>query len=265
MEQICANCQHTITENFCANCGQKKFKRIDKKYIIDELQYTVLHTNKGFLYSIKKLLRNPGKTAKEYIDGNRVNHYKPILLAFILTGISTFISFKVLKLDRMIHDVYKQQNMDTGFMNDYMSFLTNYNSILMLIFIPVIAFSTKLAFRNWGHNYFEHVIMNAYIFSFYTLLNILLLFPITYLFFKDSNNLISISVYSMILLPFIMLWFFKEIYPTKNYGEITSKIILSTLISIILYTILIMAIVFIIISVLLTQGPETLEYIKSPN
>ena len=78
MENTCQNCNNLIVENFCSNCGQKKFKRIDKKYVFDEIQYTLLHTNKGLFYSIKKLLRNPGKTAREYIEGNRVNHYKPI-------------------------------------------------------------------------------------------------------------------------------------------------------------------------------------------
>ena len=98
MENICKNCNQVITENFCANCGQKKYKKIDKKYIWDELQYTVFHTNKGLLYSVKNILKNPGKTAKEFIDGNRVNHYKPILLVFVLSGIATFISFKVLSM-----------------------------------------------------------------------------------------------------------------------------------------------------------------------
>lgn len=48
MEHICLNCNFVISENFCSNCGQKKFKRIDKKYVTDELQYLLLHTNKGF-------------------------------------------------------------------------------------------------------------------------------------------------------------------------------------------------------------------------
>ena len=101
MEDNCKNCGTLITGNFCSNCGQKKYKRIDKKYLIDEFQYTVLHTNKGFFYTVKNLFKNPGKTTREFIDGNRVNHYKPILLAFVLTGISTFLAFKVIGINDM--------------------------------------------------------------------------------------------------------------------------------------------------------------------
>ncbi len=95
MESNCKNCNEIIVENFCGNCGQKTYKRIDKKYIWDEIQYTLLHTNKGFLYSVKNILKNPGKTAREFINGDRVNHYKPILLAFaLIISITIFRYFK---------------------------------------------------------------------------------------------------------------------------------------------------------------------------
>jgi hypothetical protein len=44
-----------------------------------------------FLFRVKTL-RNPGKTAREYVEGNRVDHYKPIALTFVLAGIYICIS-----------------------------------------------------------------------------------------------------------------------------------------------------------------------------
>ena len=167
MNSICPNCSNAITENFCSHCGQKKYKRIDKKYILDELQYTVLHTNKGFLYSIKNIIKNPGKTAREFINGNRVNHYKPLLLAFVLSGISAFVSFKIIGLNDLMTAYYASQHISSQFTNDYISFTSSYNSIIMLLLIPFFALLTKLTFRKWGQNYYEHVIMNSYILSFY--------------------------------------------------------------------------------------------------
>ena len=121
MELNCQNCNEIITGHFCSNCGQKKYKRIDRKYILDEIQYTFLHTNKGFLYSVKNIIKNPGKTAREFIDGNRVNHYKPILLAFVLSGISAFISFKIIGLQKIMSSFYAKENINSAFMNDYMT------------------------------------------------------------------------------------------------------------------------------------------------
>jgi hypothetical protein len=122
----------------------KKYKRIDRKYLIDELQYNVLHTNKGFFYSLKKILRNPRKTAKEFIEGSRVNHYKPILLTFLLSGISAFISFKFLDTTRIMKEYYTSLKMPETTSNNLMTFLSSYNSLIMLISIPVISIITYL-------------------------------------------------------------------------------------------------------------------------
>lgn len=262
MENFCKNCNQLITANFCANCGQKKFKRIDKKYIWDELQYTVFHTNKGLLYSVKNILKNPGKTAKEFIDGNRVNHYKPILLVFVLSGISTFISYKIIGLKEIMSDFYSKQHMNSQFMNDYMSFTSSYNSIIMLLLIPCFALITKLAFRKWGQNYYEHVVINAYILSFYTLINIAILYPIIYLFKDNTDLIMQLTSMSMLILPFILVWFFKEFYSNKPLKSIIGRIlliILFTMVFFILFMIILMigGVIFAMI-----KGPEAMEYIK---
>ncbi len=159
MENNCICCQHTFEESFCNNCGQKKYKRIDKKYIWDEIQYTFFHINKGFFYTILNVLKNPGKTAREFIDGNRVKHYKPISLAFVLAGVSAFLSIKSIGLYKMMQATNK---LNSQFGDNLMSMTVNYNSFFMLGYIPLVALFTKFVFRKWGHNYFEHVVMNAF-------------------------------------------------------------------------------------------------------
>ncbi len=262
MAEICPNCANPITENFCGNCGQKKYKRIDRKYIWDELQYTVFHTSKGLLYSVKRILKNPGKTAKEFINGNRVNHYKPILLAFVLSGISAFISFKIIGLKEIIRVYYSNQKMSSEFMNDLLSFVSSYNSIVMLLFIPFFALATKLAFRRWGQNYYEHVVMNAYILSFYTLVYMVIFYPIMYLFRSRNDIILQLTNLSMLMMPFILTWFFKEFYKEKSLKSIVGRVLLIILLTLAGYIIL-MILFFICIFIYVTiNGPEALEYIK---
>jgi hypothetical protein len=216
MAETCLNCASPVAANFCGNCGQKKYKRIDKKYIWDELQYTVFHTNKGLLFSVKNILKNPGKTAREFIDGSRVNHYKPILLVFVLSGLATFLSFKVLNLKEVMGTYFaQQQKINANFMVDLSSFLSSYNSILMLVYIPLFALTTKIAFRKWGHNYYEHVVMNAYILSFYTLLSILLVYPVMFFFRHSPDAFFRVTQISILLVPAVLVWFFKGFYSDK--------------------------------------------------
>ncbi len=224
MELNCQNCNQIIVENFCGNCGQKKYKRIDKKYIWDEIQYTFLHTNKGFLYSVKNILKNPGKTAKEFIDGNRVNHYKPILLAFVLSGISAFITFKIIGLNEMMSNYYAKQHANSAFINDYMTITSSYNSIIMLLLIPFFAFFTKMAFRKWGHNYYEHIVINSYVLCFYTLFNVFLVYPLLFLFKSNINIFTTLTSLSMLSILFILTWFFKELYPGKPLKSVIGRV-----------------------------------------
>lgn len=262
MENSCSNCNQTITENFCGNCGQKKYKRIDRKYITDELQYTVLHTNKGFLYSVKNIIKNPGRTAREFIDGNRVNHYKPILLTFVLSGISAFVSFKIIGLSNILREYYSAINMNTEFTNDIMSFLASYNSIYMLLLIPVFAFFTKRAFRKWGHNYYEHIVMNAYTLSFYVLFSVMVVYPIMYIFRNDFKTVMLISSFQMLLMPFILIWFYRNFYPEKPLKSVIGRVSLTFGLIILGYLSLIIVIIIIGIVIGIVIGPEALEYLS---
>lgn len=263
MDENCQNCNDIITKNFCTNCGQKKFKRIDKKYLWDELQYTVLHTNKGLLYSVKKVLKNPGKTAREFIDGNRVSHYKPLPLVFVLSGISTFLSYKVLGFDKIMSSYYSGKKMNSDLNTDMISFLTSYTPILMLLMVPFFAITTKIAFRKWGHNFYEHVVMNSYILSFYTLISIIFIYPIIFVSRHSAPSLvINLSQMSMLLVPFILVWFFKEFYKEKTLKTIILRILLVTLLTIIGFVLLMLIVAIIAIIIVMLKGPESLQYLK---
>ena len=221
METTCLNCNTEIVQNFCPSCGQKKYKRIDRKYIWEEVQYSTVHMNKGFLYSIKNILKNPGKTARTFIDGNRVNHYKPIGLSFILAGISSFISFKFIGLKEvMTESITTNPNIDRPFMHGYMEFVQTYNSFLILLMIPFFAIFTRWAFKSWGHNYYEHVVLNSYILSYYILLNLIIVYPIMYIFKDDATIVMNVSQMAMISFLVILPYFFKNFYADRTLKNI---------------------------------------------
>lgn len=243
MSENCKNCNEIITSNYCNNCGQKKYKRIDKKYVSDEIQYVFFHANKGLLYSVKKILRNPGKTAKEFIDGNRVNHYKPILLNFLLSGISTLIAFKVLNLIKIMNDANASNEATAKFMSEVTSKIAGYNSFIMVLMIPLFALTTKIAFRKWGHNYYEHIIINTYVLSYYTLISILFIFPILY-FLRESSPraIVTISQFSLFVLPLIYILFFRGLYNDKPMKAIILKTFATTGLLILGYMIMVLLI-----------------------
>lgn len=251
-------------KNFCSNCGQKKFKRIDKKYILDDIQYTFLHANKGLFYSSKKIFLNPGKTAREFIDGKRVNHYKPILLTFLLSGISTFLSYKVLGMKEVMEAYYASQKLSTKATEDIMTFLTSYTSLIIILFIPFFALTTKIAFRKWGHNYYEHIVMNSYFLSYYTLISIVFVYPIMYFVKKSSpSTFLLITQLSMLLVPFLLVWFFKEFYKDRTLKSIIIKVLAIVGLTILGFLLLMILIIIIGVIFAMLKGPEGLQHLKA--
>lgn len=263
MTNTCLNCDYSINENFCSNCGQKRFKRIDKKYVTDELQYLLVHTNKGFLYTIKKLIKNPGKTAREFIDGNRVNHYKPLLLTFVLSGISAFITFKIIGLEKIMRNVLSGNHLNSKFMNDYMTISSSYNSIFMLFLVPLFAFITWLAFHKLKNNYYEHIVMNSYILSLYIIVNIVFVYPILYLL-RNSNNIIYAINISNLPVPFLLVWFFKGFYPQLTLKQVIWRVLAVIGLLIAAFFVLMIIVMIVVFIYAVTKGPEALEYIQ-PN
>lgn len=261
--EICRSCAQEIDATFCSHCGQKAFKRIDRKYLWDEFQYTVLHTNKGLLYSVKNILRNPGKTAREFIDGNRVKHYKPLLLVFVVSGISTFISFKWLKLNQAMKTIYAAKNMNSPMMEDMMTGLATYSSLITLALIPLLAIATFIPFKKWGHNYYEHIIINSYIYTTYTLLLCLVVYPVMFFFRHDADTIVQISTYTFLLIPPILGWFFRGFYPDKPFKSIFLKVLASLALALLMYVlIIIIAIIVVMIFAMMGGGQQAVEYVK---
>ena len=263
MAEHCQNCNETLTGVFCSNCGQQKFKRIDKKYILDEFQEIFLQMNKGFLFSVKNIIINPGKTARGFIDGKRVNHYKPILLTFVLSGIATFLSYSILDLQKVMSAYYSEKHLDSKLMSDLMTILSSYNSIVMMLLIPFFAITTKIAFRKWGHNYYEHIVMNSYILSYYTLISIIFVYPSMF-FFKDSSPsvFIDITQVSILVVPVILVWFFKGFYPDKSLKRIFLKVLAIIGLTVLGYLLFILIVGIGVAVYAIVNGTEALEYVK---
>lgn len=228
MNETCRNCQHEVLANFCGNCGQKKHKRIDGKYIKDEMQYVLVHTNKGLFYTVKRLMRAPGTTALEFVEGSRVNHYKPILLVFLIAGISAFITntfIHPMEVMAKADGIFKQKNaVDMGKFGDWMF---HYQSVFMLIVLPIIAFFSWIAFRKWGRNFPENVVAMAFLYAAITVFSIFLVLPLQYALRDNPTMFIIIpTIVSFILTIAITVWFFIQFYPEKNAGPVILRVML---------------------------------------
>jgi hypothetical protein len=175
----CLNCGHTLKEKFCPNCGQSAHTEdINFKYLIHELQHSLLHVDKGILYTARELFKRPGHSIREYIEGKRVKHFKPFAYVFLL---STFFSLlvKASKQTNFTDDFLG--GMAEGFTNEggnsvfassvqWIHWIIDHYAISMLLLIPIFTLATRICFDRSRYNYFQFLIVNAFIYGQCTLL-----------------------------------------------------------------------------------------------
>ncbi len=163
---ICKNCGHKFEGNFCSNCGQdSEVDKINAKYIIKEILHSIFELDKGFFYTVKELFRRPGHSIRDYLQGKRKNHYKPILFVIITATIyllSTLITGEKTFLGDFLYGAISGFN-DKEFkpVSNALTWGANNYTYITLILMPFFSFASFVSFRKAGYNYFEHLIINC--------------------------------------------------------------------------------------------------------
>ncbi len=169
----CRNCDREFSGKYCPDCGQPaKTHRLDLHSVWHDIQHGLLHIDKGILYTLSQLFTKPGITIREYIEGKRVRHFKPVSLVIILATIYALISH-FLKIG-IVEDT--GSSLKSGFsglnlsfsgdkteMMKIKEFIEDHFAVLQFMLLPFYAAASRLAFRKCGYNYVEHVVINSFI------------------------------------------------------------------------------------------------------
>lgn len=156
MTKNCLNCGHSTDNTYCSYCGQKTDTgRLNTHFLWHEVQHAVIHLDKGILFTIKELFTRPGHSIREFIEGKRVRHFRPLMFLFVLAGIYGY-------LNHTLHLVEPQLSTNTISAKAVQWVITHY-SFTELMILPFFSLATWLAFRKWGFNYFEHIALNAFL------------------------------------------------------------------------------------------------------
>ncbi len=165
----CKNCERPIVDKHCGNCGQaSSVDRLGFAYLLDEIQESIFQINKGFFYTAKELAVRPGHSIREFLAGKRQNHFKPI--AFLIVATTAFLLTRLFS-DSALFSMRFIDGLTQGLSNDgeiastidAFKFLSKNFVYGLLLFLPLSALATYLAFLKWQYNYIEHLAINFYI------------------------------------------------------------------------------------------------------
>ena len=160
--QTCKSCGSGGTGKYCSNCGQTySTKRISLKGLLHDLFHFFTHLEKGFGYTLKQLIVAPGTMQREYVEGKRSKHQKPLSMFFICISINAVARYFIFEI------LAKYYHQDTLAAADYFH---QYQIFLYIIIVPLMSALTWLFFWKGKYNYAEITVSQLYSFSFILLL-----------------------------------------------------------------------------------------------
>lgn len=215
MEIICKNCKNIFTGHYCNNCGQTaETHKINWHFLWHDIQHSLLHFDEGIPYSIKQLFTRPGHSIREFIEGKRVKHFKPLSLVVVLAAFYGF-------LYHFFHiHLYQNISDDLTFdLNNYDEWSTTHFAWITVGTIPIFTIGTYICFRKQGYNFVEYFVLNSYKAS-QRLVAHIVTFPLIYYF--NGNPKISIVTNTLYALDILLiLWtniqFFNKMSKPKAF------------------------------------------------
>ena len=204
----CKNCNHPVEASFCPNCGQStKVKKLTMASLINQLSEGVFQLNKGFLFTLVELFKRPGHSIREFLEGKRKNHFKPIGYAFLISTIYFFLA-RILGTETVLNEVISgvAEGGSPEELIDQMNWFADRYAYVILLFLPLYALASYLAFKGTGYNYVEHIVLNAYIIGQQSL--IYSMYAIMSYLTGDTNVLALVMVILSISYQVVVFWQF---------------------------------------------------------
>ena len=201
---ICKSCGNHHQENFCPNCGEKKFNtgQLSIKHFIEETFEGFVHFDSKFFYTIKTLVTRPGQLSVDYAEGRRIRSMRPVqfflvinLLFFFLVGYGNMYSLPL--NNYMTYKPFTNYNTKQIIANKLKAEKTSYKEYqqyfnakmateskeYLFVFIPVYGLIFYLLLF-WKQKYFTtHLAFAAHFISFVLIWNFLSFYLITVPFY----------------------------------------------------------------------------------
>jgi hypothetical protein len=203
-------------------------ERISVRHMFDVL-LSAFNLDRGLGYTLKGLLIHPKKAVNEYLFEDRKRMVHPLRFLFFTTAIAAFLNLQFVMDEAEFtrgaaagSELYEQDIAEEPFdaekaeernrvvqqaMKEYFRFLTDYQNLLLLIFVPIASFSTWVFFRKRKLYYGEHLAMNSYAVGFQ---NIIYMAIVPFMALNSSIALLYFGLTMLYLLYFYIVVFDAE-------------------------------------------------------
>ena len=226
---ICKNCGQNFNGNFCNNCGQNaNVGKIDIKYLLQEIPNSIFQVNRGIFFTIIELFTRPGNSIREFLDGKRKKHFKPLAFVFLISTLYVLTAYLTDKYTFLgdgisgIADSLNNKETEYSITVKILNWFAQNHAYATLLILPFFSLASYLTFIKSKYNYFEHLILNFYITG--QQMVIYLMLTILFFVFKIEGYFIDIIPFTIGIL--YLFWVFIQFFEKNKFYK---NILLTTL------------------------------------
>ena len=246
----CKNCHTELEEqdDYCKSCGGKVIRnRLTIKNLFAHFSETFFNYDNTLLQTFISLFTKPEVVIGSYINGTRkkyVNVISYFALAITISG------FQLLIVNKYFPEIYdfsiESMKGQAEFQRKNMAFIQEYQSIVMMLYVPIYAFMAKIVFFNLKkYNYTELLVVFMYIQAQTSISGALLVLVLALV--GLSSNIIGIA-----MIPLMILY---AAYCLKRlYNLNLLDIIVRTLLFIVVLGVVFIIITMIMVGIMFLNG-----------
>jgi len=214
MTTTCKNCGQHFKGHFCNSCGQPaSTHEINFHFLWHDIQHGLFHFDKGIFYTALQLFTRPGHSVREFIQGKRVKHFKPISMVILLASVYGLLSHSFhinvvtdIKISGVGNEVIQAEQIK--------EWMDTHYAWVSLIMLPFYSLGSFIAFRKQGYNFVEHLVLNSFLAGQRLFLHIAV-FPILYLL-STSPNYKSFTDFLAFADFILIFWAYTQFFNTLS-------------------------------------------------
>lgn len=228
----CVNCNTSLEaeDDFCRRCGQKShIHRLTFGHLVHDIIHYFTHADKSIFRLIWLLIKQPGLTVREYLQGKRKKYFPPVnffLIAVAVMAISVrvFRTFNMDFMQRATRNGISRPSEEGALL---LTFVTSRINWIYIGFIPVFTFLFWIFYTRKKYNYIEHLVAGLYWNGLIVLFLALVISPLMFIF----ESLPSYYTFSLMFIGSLTVYNAVAYYRLFEYNA-AWKFIRSLLISI---------------------------------
>jgi hypothetical protein len=224
-EHICKSCGNQFSGYYCNRCGEKVILPQDRslKTFLSSILVALTFADSKFFKSISLIVLRPGFLSKEFAEGRRVKHLRPMSLFFMLNLV--YFIFPIIQLFsatlrtqlNSFHGKYGVPTLAAKMtelgIRDIGSFALVYDQktgglakMLVIVYAIIVSLPLNLIYRTRNRYFTDHVGLAVELVCFNLFINALLLSLITAVFGLGAyvNELVVMGMLVLTNLYFIV-------------------------------------------------------------